>query len=102
MNLKNTIQQNLPRLRYLCVWPVQEILSLLLDYEAKVEQLFYASGEVVPLHLRKENLESPVRIQALIDYEHSKVRDWAFIFFHLKLQLLTQFPASNDDKYCYL
>ena len=26
---------------------------------------------------------------------------FAFIFRHLKLELLTQFPASNDEKYLY-
>ena len=25
-----------------------------------------------------------------------------FIFHHLKLELLTQFPASNDEKYLYI
>ena len=35
----------------------QEVLCLLLDYQAKVEQLFHASGDVVPLRLRKDPVE---------------------------------------------
>jgi len=46
---------------------VQDVLRLLLDYEAKIDALRRRSNTVVPVHLRKLPVTSQLRVVALVD-----------------------------------
>ena len=52
---------------------LQEVLQQLLDYQAKVDDLFTKSADVVPLYLRKYPSDDPIKIVALTSYKQSDV-----------------------------
>jgi len=50
---------------------IQDVLGTLLDYEAKIDALRRRSSTIVPVHLRKLPVTSPLRVVALVSYRLS-------------------------------
>ena len=60
----------------------------MLDYQAKSESLFGRSGDVVPLKLRKDPIEKPLKATALVSYYQKEVRK-LFVYCVMKAAWLT-------------
>ena len=59
--------------KLLCEIFVQEVLQQMLDIESKVVSLFSQSGDIVPVHLRREPLPTPIKIVALVTCTQKEV-----------------------------
>ncbi|ELT90303.1 hypothetical protein CAPTEDRAFT_205084 [Capitella teleta] len=52
---------------------IKELLQMMLDIEAKVIGLFSQSGDIVPVHLRRESVKAPIKIIALVTCTNKEI-----------------------------
>lgn len=62
----------------------QEMTSHLLDYQTRSERLKEESGEIYPIHKRRDTPEQPIKVKALVNYKNDEVSR-ADIFFQFKM-----------------
>ena len=61
---------------YAIIKEIKSVLQQLLDFQAKIDELYNKSVHIVPLQLRVQEVKEPIQVEALAGYKQNEVRKY--------------------------